>query len=508
MTTSEARTVLRGRFHRREDDFAALIRRCVYLHEGSPYRPLLAHAGVEAGDVERLIRQEGVEGTLQALYREGIYLTLDEFKGRRPVRRGSASIAVTQEALRNPAASVHMLFHTSGRTGRTHVVGIDLAQIRYEAVDLKLFFGARGGDEWVHGIYGVPGSSIVRVVLRVGSLGAPLLRWFSQIDPAAPELDSRYRWSACLMRVGGRLAGVPIPPPEFAPLERPRRVVSWLAEALEQGRTPNLWSYTSSAVRVCDDAAAAGIRLDGAQFTLLGEPLTAARLAVIRRAGADAASYYSSIDSGHIAYACQAPVYVDDLHLLHDLYVVVQPVDGPMAPDAALPPDALLVSTVNPAAPFVMLNVSLGDRGIIEERRCGCPLERLGWTKHLHTVRSHEKVTAGGMTFHDADMVRVLEEVLPARFGGAPTHYQLVEDEDHEGRPRLRLLVHPAVGPINTAAVAEAFLAAVGSDAGPDRVVELAWRDGRFLQIERTPPRVVSGGKILHLLDGRPSPSA
>jgi hypothetical protein len=345
-------------------------------------------------------------------------------------------------------------------------------------------------------------------VMRIGGLGAPLHRWFSQVDPASPDLNPRYRWSARLMRAGGLLAGVPIPSPEHAPLEHPRRVVSWLAEALGQGRTPNLWSYTSSAVRVCEDAATDGIRLDGAQFTVLGEPLTEARLAAIRRSGADAASYYSSVDSGHIAYACQAPVRVDDLHLLRDLYAVVQPPGATQAATPAgsvpLPPDALLVSTISPAAPFVMLNVSLGDRGTIEERRCGCPLARLGWTMHLHTVRSYEKVTAGGVTFHDADLARLLEEVLPARFGGAPTHYQLIEEEDHDGRPRLRLLVHPAVGPVNPAAVADAFLTAVGSGAGPDRVVELAWRDARFLHVERTPPRAVSGGKILHLIDDRP----
>jgi hypothetical protein len=270
---------------------------------------------------------------------------------------------------------------------------------------------------------------------------------------------------------------------------------------LARGNVPNLWAYTSSAVRVCEDAIGAGIGLDGAQFTLLGEPLTMARLAAIRRAGADAALYYSSVDSGHIAYACQAPASVDDLHLLHDLYAVIQP--GHHAEHACLPADGLLVSSICPTAPFVMLNVSLGDQGTIVDRRCGCPLEHLGWRKHLHTVRSHEKVTAGGVTLHDADVARVLEEVLPSRFGGAPAYYQLVEDEDHSGQPRLRLLVHPAVGPLDHEAVAQAFLTAVGAGAGPERVVEMAWREGRFLEVQRTPPMATSGGKILHLLAER-----
>jgi hypothetical protein len=206
------------------------------------------------------------------------------------------------------------------------------------------------------------------------------------------------------------------------------------------------------------------------------------------------------VDSGHIAYGCLAPECPDDLHLLHDLYAIVQPRAG--APDAALPSDALLVSALGPEAPFVMLNVSLGDHGTIEDRNCGCPLEALGWRTHLHTIRSDEKITAGRMTLYDADIVRVLEEVLPSRFGGAPTHYQVIEDEDGTGRPRVRLLVHPAVGQLDSAAVAEAFLTAIGSGAGPERVAALVWRDGGLVEVERSAPRSTSG-KILHLLDGR-----
>ncbi len=507
VTTMEARATLRRRLERREDDFLSLLRSSVYPNRIGPYRRLLDYAGIEDGDAERLVRREGVEGALHVLQREGVYLTLDEFKGRRPVRRGSLALTLTPDALRNLRASVHVFFHTSGRTGPSQVVGIDLAQIRHEGADLRLFFAARGGDRWVHGVYGVPGSSIVRVVMRIGSIGAPLVRWFSQLDPAASELDSRYRWSARMMRVGGALARVPIPAPVHVPLEHPRPIVSWLTDVLARGETPHLWSSPSSAVRVCEAASAAGACLRGAQFTLVGEPLTAARLAAIRRGGAEASSYYGSMETGHVAYSCLAPGPADDMHLIHDLYAVVQPLDWtgarPLPPEPDVAADALFVSTIGPAAPFVMLNVSLGDRGIIEDRHCGCALEALGWRKHLHTIRGHEKVTAGGLTLDDADVARVLEEVLPSRFGGVPTHYQLVEDEDEHGHPRLKLLVHPALGEINTEAVIEAFLDAVGPGTGPARVVELAWRAGRFLQVERTPPRVTGGGKILHLLDAR-----
>jgi hypothetical protein len=143
----------------------------------------------------------------------------------------------------------------------------------------------------------------------------------------------------------------------------------------------------------------------------------------------------------------------------------------------------------------------------VVRRACGCPLERLGWTTHLHTIRSDEKLTAGGMTFADADVIRVLEEVLPARFGGGPTDYQLLEEEVAGGRPRLRLLANPALGPLDAAAVAEAFLSAVGRGSGAQRVMALQWRQAGLLRVERRPPLATRSGKILHLHQVRALPA-
>ena len=107
--------------------------------------------------------------------------------------------------------------------------------------------------------------------------------------------------------------------------------------------------------------------------------------------------------------------------------------------------------------------------------------------------------------------MRVLEQVLPARFGGGPTHYQLVEEEAIDGRPRLRLLVHPLVGTLDPQEVAEAFLTAIGSGSGVERVMELQWRQGGLLQVDRRAPLTTPTGKILHLhlgtLAGRGSES-
>jgi hypothetical protein len=103
------------------------------------------------------------------------------------------------------------------------------------------------------------------------------------------------------------------------------------------------------------------------------------------------------------------------------------------------------------------------------------------------------------MTFLDTDLIRVLEEVLPARFGGGPTDYQVVEEEDGEGRSRLRLLVHPAVGPVEADTLIDVFLSAIGAGGGAERVMALQWRAAELVAVERTAPLAMPTGKVLHL---------
>lgn len=488
VTAEEARATLRDRLERREADFLALARRLIYGHAASPYRALLRMAGCEYGDLERLVRTDGPEGALAALAARGVYLTVDEFKGRRPVVRGSTRIVLDPRAFTNPVCARDVPGRSSGSRGTPTPVLVALDYLRDCGIDTCLALDARGGGDWLKAYWGVPGASATVVVLRLSAFGAPVVRWFSQIDPWAPGLDARYGWSVTGLRWGARLAGRPLPAPQFVSLEDPLPIVRWMADVLRAGRIPFLQTFPTSAVRVCQAALDARVDLTGARMTMGGEPTTRARLATIRRAGVDALPRYSSIECGPIGHGCLHPEAPDEVHLLHDLHLLVQRADAD-----------LLVSSLRMTAPLVLFNVSLGDRAILRRRDCGCPMERLGWVTHLHGIRSVEKLTAAGMTFLDADLVRVLEEVLPDRFGGGPADYQLVEGEDADGRSVLRLLVHPRVGDVPSEAVAETFLSAVSAGAGAERVMGLAWRQARLLRVERDTPVVTGAGKILHL---------
>jgi hypothetical protein len=499
---AEALATLRRRLARREADFLALVETAVYEHPSSPYRALLRQAGCERGDLRRLVRQEGVEGSLRTLLRHGVYLTVAELKGAREVVRGGLTCRFHPALFLNPAADRHIVGQSSGSRGARASAPLDLAFVRERAIDYALVAGALLRPPVAHGVWKTPGGDVLDNLLCFAGFGAVAERWFLQVDPAASGLHPAYRWSATLLRTGGRLGGVRFPKPEVVTLDDPLPIARWMAAALRGGATPHLQLFSSAAVSLCRSARDGGLDLAGAWLMVGGEPLTPARAAAIRAAGATPLPRYGTAEAPSIALGCQRPATPDDLHLLSDLYALTQPGNA----TADLPSGALLISALRPTAPLILLNVSLGDRAVLGPRACGCPLEGLGWTIHLHTLRSFEKLTAGGMTFLDTDIIRVLEEILPARFGGGPTDYQLVEEEAADGRPRLRLLVHPRVKPADLAAVGEAFLDAISAGDRVERVMGTVWRDGKFLSVERCPPIATASGKILHLSVGRRRP--
>jgi hypothetical protein len=205
---------------------------------------------------------------------------------------------------------------------------------------------------------------------------------------------------------------------------------------------------------------------------------------------------FGATETDIIAFACRSPEAPDDQHFFHDRHALVQAGESD-APGVA--PGTLLLTSLLDSAPVLLFNVSLGDRARLSRRACGCPMERLGWPLHLQGIRSFEKLTAGGMNFLDVDVIRILEEILPSRFGGEPTDYQLVEQGDDSGHPALRLRIHPQVGPIDDREVVDSFLDAIGGGDGGERLMELQWRRAGVLVVERKPPARTESGKILHL---------
>lgn len=485
------------RFERRAARLAALLKQLSSSNPNNPYRQLLDHSGFEAGDADRLLQQEGVEGLLQSLYEAGVFLASDEFKGREPVRRGSLKFTVEPTELVNPGATVHGLTQSSGSRGKPTPVPIDLAFIEDHAVNTLLALHAYGGIHWVHAHYGVPGGTSVTNPLEFAKAGRPPERWFTPVDPAAPGLHHRYRWAARGIWLGSRLAGVPMPGPTTAPTDRLDAVARWMRQVLSQGKIPHLWTVASTAVLICQAAANNGIDIAGARFTAGGEPTTRARRQAVEATGAVIIPRMGTTETDILSYGCMDGRAADDMHFFDDRHALIQP---GTAATAGVPPDAMLLTSLLPSAPLILLNVCMGDQASVTRRACACPLDGIGWHTHLSEVRSFEKLTAGGLTFLDFDVIRVLEEVLPARFGGSGLDYQLVERADRpNARGQIQLLVNPALGELDTGEVADVFLMALGGGTGGERLMELQWRSNRVVEVVREPARKTASGKILHL---------
>jgi len=271
-----------------------------------------------------------------------------------------------------------------------------------------------------------------------------------------------------------------------------------MAGVLRAREVPLVSCYATLGARIGRAAVDAGIDLRGARFTLGGEPVTEARLAAIEAAGASASTLFGCTEAGGVvAYGCLARRSPGEMHFLHDLRAVIQP--GADGAAAGLPRRALLLTSLRPSSPLVLINASVGDEADFGPRPCGCPLEAEGWTTHIEDLRSFEKLTIGGMCLADADLGRLVDEILPGRFGGGPGDWQLVETEADDGSPRLSVVASPSLGPLPPEAVTDALLAWIGRGGGVERITSILYRDGGFVRLERRAPFLTASGKVGHL---------
>ncbi|MDX1396659.1 MAG: hypothetical protein R3195_19925 [Gemmatimonadota bacterium] len=481
----------------RERRFIDLTRRTAFGRPGSVMGRLLAHAGVSEGDLEEMVDADGLEGVLDRLFEAGVYLTVDEFKGRAPVVRGSLTIETGPDSFENPLASPHVVARSGGSRSRAGPFLIDMEFARACGVVYALMMEAWGIPHAAKADWEAPGAGSRFRLVKLASFGSPPAAWFTPIDPADRDLDRVFRVSDVALRMGGRLAGVPLPAPRLATGMEPLPVARWMRMRLDDGETPLVFCLTSAAVCLSVGAVEAGVDLTGGYVTCGGEPSTGARLRSISKSGLTPIPRYGSIEAGPVGWACTRAEHADHVHVVADLHAVIQA--GSAGADRGLPGSALLITALHPRAPFTMLNLSLGDRAELAPSRCGCPLEDLGWRTTLYDIRSFEKFTAAGVTFHERDVVRLLEVTLPERFGGGPADYQLVESDGPAGRPRLRIVADPRLGELDEPALIRALLDGLGSASPIARVMEKQLADAAELSVERRPPLRTRSGKVLHL---------
>ena len=484
----------------RESNFLTLVRRAVYDNPVSPYRALLRMAGCEYGDLERLARTDGLDATLCRLRDAGVFITIDEFKCRQPIIRGSTTIHSEPRSFNNPFLLRSLTTGSSGSRSPGTKTTVNLDRSRYHALNYTLVFSAHGltGTPTLLCMPILPSAAGLAMLLQSSKMRVPPRRWFSPVQSRTIKPALSKRLATLYVVYAGRLFGAAMPSPEYVSGEHTQKIVEALNAVLREGNGCIVYASPNLSVRICQGARAFGRSLTGATFIAGGEPLTVAKRKEIESVGARVIGQYAFAECGIVGFGCAGETHAaDDTHLIRSSLAVIQ--RRRQTPFGGGSVDAFLFTSLLDKTPKILLNAESGDYGSIETRMCGCELGTLGFVQHLHTIRSFDKLTGEGMTFVGTDMVRIIEELLPTRFGGCSTDYQMVEAEDGKGQTRLYVLVSPAVGEVNDGEVVDCILSELRKGSDTNRMMAEVWRQGGTLQVLRQQPRLTRGGKLLSL---------
>lgn len=505
MTLHEATTIFRQRMANRGENLLEMFKGAIYDNPGSPYLPLLKLAGCDYADIERGVREQGVEPTLAALRDAGVYITYEEFTGRVPLVRGGREIPRRFNAFANPYLTSTYQMSTGGSSGPARRVDIDIEHLWARVPEQILSDTIQGytGIPVALWFDGIPGNAVNSLLTRV-AFDNVAERWFT---PSAGR-DARPTWDYSIFRNRmaewgilrtARWVGAKLPRPESVRLEEAEIVAEWALEALARHGRCGVKTMLSRALRVALAAEERGFDLTGLTISGGGEPPTPAKARAITRTGARLISNYHFQEAGAIGKMCMNAAEVGDQHLMQDHLALIP--RRREVPGFDLEIDAFCFTTLLPSARTLMLNVETDDYGVIEQRDCGCPWQQLGLHTHLREVRSFRKMTGEGLTLIGTELVHILEEVLPRHFGGGPLDYQLLEEEDERGFTRVSVIVSPKVGKVSDEAIVNGVLDAL--EAG-NRAL---WEQAGSLRVLRREPIWTGRGKLmpLHLMrNGEP----
>jgi len=490
--------VIRHQLENRAPTFLNTARQVIFSNPRNPYHEMFRLAGCTFEDLAQGVTKDGLEATLAVLHRQGVYLTHDEFKGQAPIVRAGWHIPAQTRDFRNPLVTGLMESRSSGsRSKGTRTPRSTEDQLYVEAhlqlLDRELGLSGRPHIE-VKPI--LPSTTGLGSCLRAHRRGHRVERWFAV--GGAWRDSGHYRWLTQGLVWFGNLLGAGAPSPTYLPQNDFAPVAMWIARRRAEGAACVVRSYTSSAVRVAAAALERGLDIHGTMFVVAGEALTEAKRAVIEKAGAELCTVYAITEVGTVGRACRQMKTGDCVHLLQDGLAVIS--RRRLAPLSDVEVDALLFTNLLPFAAHVLINAEMGDSGVIEPARCDCLFSRMGFTQQVRGIRSYGKLTGQGMTLVGTDIVRILEEVLPARLGGAAGDYQLVE---HEGatQTQLTLRVSPRVGIASPEKARECFLTEIRRFHGGALAARM-WSHAEGVDVAIAEPLSTRTGKVLllHLL--------
>lgn len=483
---------VRSRLLLREETFLQLARERVFESPRSPFHRMFALAGCSYSDLAASVRGKGLERTLAELDAAGVHLTHEEFKQRVPVVRLGQEIPLNESSFSAPSAKGFIESTSGGSSGRPTPTRISAdcqayrdvyAQLRLE--DLQL---ASRTQIQVRPMLPSP----TGILACVGSwrCGSPVSHWFAM--PGKLRDSGHYTAVTLGLVVLAKARGVGLPFPRFLPANDFSPVARKMVQCRDQGRPAAVFAYASSAVRVVAAARDHGLDIQGSLFVSSGEALTAAKRVTIETAGCQVFPTYWVNEIGPIGFCCSQIREGNAVHLFSDSLAAIcrrslDPVSGTEI-------GALAFTTLSPVAPRFLINTEPGDTGGIEPASCDCIYSRAGLATCISGIASFNKLTTQGMNLEGADVVRILEEVLPARFGGEPGDFQLAEIEGNS-QTQLFLRVSPRLGRRDGAEIGDFFIAQLRNKFGGTLAARV-WQHAGALQVVFEEPAQTALGKV------------
>jgi hypothetical protein len=478
-TVEGMKTLVRARLSARGEMFIRVLRETIWPYPNCPYHRLLQWAGWSPERLEAHARQHGLEATLRVLLDDGVYLTFEELKCRKPVRRGHQVLECAEKDLNNPTLVPTWEVRTGERPVRP-LECLDPEQPCRTARPARvLLLEALGVTSWPLIIW-LPRDASINWWLSLANAGRAPARWFSLTDLSAYRVPQLHLTMFALARLMGLTRGLRLPPLEHVPLSGAAAVLDAILAARARHGKCVVTTNPSAATRLAALAGQRGTDLDRVTLVVSGEPLTPGKRAEIARAGARVAGRYGLTEFGSVGGACGQPAAIDDVHFMADSYGLI--CDRRTLPDGENV-DALILTTLLTSSSKILINAETDDFAHVTERRCGCLLGELGLLTNFVTIRSFSKLTGEGATVLGTDCVRILEEVLPREFGGSSTDYQLLEAEDEQHLTRLYLVVSPSVGPIDEERVRARFIEELRDPTRPRHMLPPLWRQAQTIRI-------------------------
>lgn len=497
-----AKKTVRGRLKNKEENILKLLKLGVFENSKSPYLNLLKLANYSYKDVEKLFFNNGLESALLQLRNDGVYFTIEEFKGKGPVIRKGHKFHFKEKDFDNPFLKATYEAQSGGSRSAGTRVRVDFDFLAQKAVYYALMIEIHHLKNipiaiWLPIYPSGPGLNSVLRFVRVGKIP---MKWFSQIEKGNKKIAWNKRLGTNYVIHMGRFFGIQIPKPEFVPLNEAATIAKWIYNSLQQFESVCLYTFVSSAVRICIAAGEAGLNISGTKFLVTGEPLTPKKREVIESFGCYVVPIFGVTEGGSIGYACSEPFHCDGVHSFTDSIGIIQHERTILNSDIKV--NAFLFSSLLLSSPKIFLNVESGDYGNIEKKYCNCLFGELGLSEHIYNIRSFEKLTSEGVTFVDTDIIRIIEEVFPKKLGGNVGDYQIIEREDGNGITHPEIIVRPDVS-FSDDEIISTFLneirkgknlytADTWSQSGSQM-----WNQAGSIRVVRTNPIPTKRGKIL-----------